>query len=186
MSSDDIRDERLTHDDRIVHEEVEVREERLTDAVDHDSSHLHERAEVVHVGEIDGNEITLHGERIVAEVHPHEWARVKVTRRVVTEERTITVPVRREELVIEYPEAVPQGHPNTIKGSTDTVGSRVAETYVLHQEVPRVEVDTVPYEKVELMVDTQRSVVNFDGTVARERLEVDETVAAERTDLPRA
>lgn len=186
MSSDDIRDERLSHDDRIVHEEVEARDDRLAGAVDHDSSHLHDRAEVVHVGELDARGITLHGERLVAEVHPHEWARVKVTRRVVTEERTITVPVRREELVIEYPDAVPQGHPNTIRGSTDTVGSRVAETYVLHQEVPRVEVDTVPYEKVELMVDTQRSVVSFDGTVARERLEVDEDMAVERTDLPRA
>ncbi|WP_420176873.1 DUF2382 domain-containing protein [Luteococcus sp. OSA5] len=118
-------------------------------------------------------QIVRHEERMVAHAERHEWAKVKVTRRVVTQERTITVPVRHEELVIEYPqEQAPSGHPGTVRGSTDTVHSTVVEEYVLHREEPRVVVETVPYEKVQLVVDTQRSLVQVDGTVAKEKLEV--------------
>ncbi|MGO4956752.1 DUF2382 domain-containing protein [Luteococcus sp. Sow4_B9] len=121
----------------------------------------------------DGVEVTRHEERIVAHAEKHEWATVKVTRRIVTEERTITIPVRREELVVEYPdESVPAAHPSTVRGSTDTVNSRVVATHVLHQEVPRVVVDTVPYEEVQLIVDTQRSAVEVEETLAKERLSI--------------
>lgn len=116
-------------------------------------------------------EMTLLGERMVAEAQAHEWARVRVTKRIVTEERTITVPVRREELVVEYLDDVhPKAHSGTVRGSTDTVDSRVVQEFVLHQEEPRVVVEARPYEKVQMIVDTQRSVVQVDGQVAREEI----------------
>lgn len=121
------------------------------------------------------DEITLLSERMVASTETHEWARVRVTKRIVTEERTITVPVRREELVVEYLDDMhPKAHPGTVRGSTDTIDSRVAQEFVLHQEEARVVVEARPYEKVQLIVDTQRSLVQFDDQVAREEIVADE------------
>lgn len=127
-------------------------------------------------GDRDANRgVTLHAERLVANVEQHEWNRVRVTRRVVTEERTITVPVRREELVMEYlgDEKAPKGHAGTVRGSTDTVDSRVVAEFVLHEEVPRVEMDTFERERVQVLVDTQRSLVEFSDTLAREEVTVE-------------
>jgi len=120
-----------------------------------------------------GEEMELRGERLVGSAEQHEWARVRVTRRIVTREETITVPVRREELVIEYlDEMAPKAHPGTVRGSTQAVDSRVEHEVVLHQEVPRVVVDVVPYEKVQFLVDTQRSLVEFTDDLRREQLTI--------------
>ncbi|MFZ2260069.1 MAG: DUF2382 domain-containing protein [Luteococcus japonicus] len=116
-------------------------------------------------------ELTLLREQMVASTATHEWARVRVTKRIITEERTITVPVRREELVVEYlDDEHPKAHPGTVHGSTGTVDSRVVQEFVLHQEEPRVVVEARPYEKVQMIVDTQRSVVQVDGQLAREEI----------------
>jgi|GEM_PF-5088496 len=125
---------------------------------------------------LDGDrELTLHAERLVANVEQHEWNRVRVTRRVVAEERTITVPVRREELVVEYSndKDAPKAHAGTVRGSTDTVDSRVVAEFVLHEEVPRVEMDTFERERVQVLVDTQRSLVEFSDTLAREEVSIE-------------
>lgn len=126
-------------------------------------------------------ELTLHAEQLVADVERHEWSRVRVSKRIVHEERTITVPVRREEIVIEYlgDEAAPKGHPDTVRGSTDTVDSRVAAEYVLYEEVPQVELVAQPREKVQVIVDTQRAMVQISDTLRREEavVEGDEHVA---------
>lgn len=134
-----------------------------------------------------GDEIIVQGERLVARTHTEEWARVRVTRRIVTENRTITVPVRREELVVEYlDEQRPEVARGTVHGSTEAVGSAVVEEFTLLEEVPEVVMHVRPHEKVQLIVDTQRSLVEFTGDVRREQVEVahhDARPAAGRTEL---
>ncbi|GAA1392039.1 DUF2382 domain-containing protein [Luteococcus peritonei] len=121
------------------------------------------------------HELTLHAEQLTAEVESHEWSRVRVTRCIVHGEKTITVPVRREELVVEYlgDEQAPKGHPGTVRGSTDTVDSRVVVDYVLHEEVPHVEVVAVPRERVQVIVDTQQSMVRISDQIRREEVVVE-------------
>lgn len=121
------------------------------------------------------NDVTLLGERLVVHTEVHEHARVRVTRRIVTEEVTIKVPVSREELIVEYlDDEQPGPAAQTVHGSTETVSSHVIEEMVLHREVPRVELDVRPYETAQFIVDTQRSLVRLEGEVATERLAVEE------------
>ena len=71
--------------------------------------------------------------------------RMQVRRRIVTEMRTITVPVRREEL-----EFVPVSEDEVVRGGgrlTDVQGEQEIE-FVLHEERPVVTVQTVAVERV--------------------------------------
>ncbi len=135
------------------------------------------RAAEVANASFDPAEIVLHGERLVVDKQSHEWARVKVTRRIVTEERTFTVPVRREELVVEYPEgARPTALAGAVRGSTHSSGSQVIEEYVLLEEVPQVELVTRERERVRLVVDTTEATVRVSDELSREQLHIDEQV----------
>ncbi|MEL4503666.1 DUF2382 domain-containing protein [Luteococcus sp. H138] len=120
------------------------------------------------------DDITLLSEQLVVQGEMREWTRARVTRRIVTEQRSITVPVRREELVVEYLGGAPDPELSTVDGSTRVAGSHQIEQIVLHQEVPRVEYDLVPYEEVSLVVDTTVREVQIDGEVAREQLDIQE------------
>ncbi|MEL4358271.1 MULTISPECIES: DUF2382 domain-containing protein [unclassified Luteococcus] len=117
------------------------------------------------------DDITLHSERLVVTGEVREWARARVTRRIVTEQRTITVPVRREELLVEYVGDAPAEGRETVGASAQVVASHPVEQIVLHTEVPRVEYDVVPYEEVALTVDTTTRNVQVAGEVAREQLD---------------
>ena len=83
----------------------------------------------------------------------------RIVKRVVTEERTITVTVRREELVVENEPAAVSGDDEIsgsgAQGSLETHPlTRTPREIVLHEEVPVVTMQTRPFETVRIRVDT--------------------------------
>lgn len=103
--------------------------------------------------------------------------RVRVRKVVVTEERTITVQVRREELQID---SVPVDDPNPVPGDLATVAPAGGDDLLitLHVERPVVTLDVVPVEHIRVVTDTvvedrtvqapvRREVVDFPDTSQR-------------------
>lgn len=105
----------------------------------------------------------VHTERIPVE-------RIRVRKRIVTETRTLTVQVRREELQIERLPATGD-HPT---GATAAQGEPSAPVVdlVLAEEVPQVTLHAAPRERVRIYRDTPRSSQSVQATLRREHVEV--------------
>lgn len=112
----------------------------------------------------DGSAIVLHEERAVAETQKVRAQAVRVRVKVVTEEKTITVPLRREVLEIIELDDDPEA-------ATNATGIKKPREIVLHEE--RVAVETVAYEKVTLRRQKAREDAVITTDVAREVLEID-------------
>ena len=100
--------------------------------------------------------------------------RVVVGKRVVTEERTVTVTVRREEFYLSE-----TGVGDGQGGGAEAAATRTARrntprelTFVLREEVPVVTTNVVPYEEVTVAVERLVADVEVTGDVAREVVEV--------------
>jgi stress response protein YsnF len=126
--------------------------------------------------------------------------RVRISKRVVSEERQVTVTVRREELVVEElstdastsygDEATSYGDtagggPGARTGGT-TQGAAVLEL-VLSEEEVEVVTRVVPRERVRVFVDTVTGAVEVADTVAKEVVDVQGVDGddLDRTDLDR-
>lgn len=82
---------------------------------------------------------------------------VRIGKRVVTETRTVTVQVRREELYVEYTDA-PDAPSVDLADSTDesapnTGSQEPVLVLVLHEEIPEVVTRVVASERVSVFVD---------------------------------
>src|SRR3954468_2628012 len=113
--------------------------------------------------------MTRSEEELVAETVWRPTERVRVRRRVVEEEVTVTVTVRREELEIERQPASRFDPPDRDAGEPTE-----ALVMVLHEERPVVGVEVVPIE----VVRVRRAVVRggeqtVTDTVRREQIEVE-------------
>ncbi|NAZ86772.1 DUF2382 domain-containing protein [Kineococcus indalonis] len=119
-----------------------------------------ERAEVLRSAE----ELRVGRERV-----PRE--RVRIRKRVVTEVRTVEVPVRVEQLVVEHEPldaagAVPSGR-------TDDAAPREPLRIVLHEEVPVVSVRVQPVEVVSVGVRTVQGEQVLRAELRSEQVVVD-------------
>ena len=96
--------------------------------------------------------------------------RVRVVKYVVTEEVTVTVPVRREEIRIEE---VPldAGAPAAV-GTVS--GAGLPEVIVLHAERPVVGTEVVPVERVRLSTEVVTEHVQVHDQVRREQVTLDQ------------
>lgn len=112
----------------------------------------------------DHDALTVHEERLVADTEKVRASAVRIRVKVVEEETTVTVPLRRE--VLEITEL--DDDPDTLTG---VGGLRKPREIVLHEE--RVTVETVPYERVTISRQKVREDVVVEGDVAREVVEID-------------
>lgn len=127
----------------------------------------------------DGPCVVRSEERVVTSTESVPTGRLRIGKRVVTETRTVTVQVRREEL---YVEELPPPDPSTAAAGTDrrpAAGEPVL-TLVLSTEEPVVTVAVRPLERVALYVDTVagEQTVTVDRRV--ERVEVEPVRAGDR------
>ena len=123
-----------------------------------------------------GVAVTRHEERLRVGVETVVAGRVRVRKRLVTEQRTITVPVTREEITIEHDDSPAEGLPGPTGGAPGALlGEEVVEV-IGHEERVVVTTEVVPVERVRVVryVVTTPQVVG--GTVRREVLEVNEEV----------
>lgn len=108
---------------------------------------------------------------------------VRIGRRVVSETRTVTVQVRREELYVEHTTA-PQGPADRADGAVgadvSALGARgqgPVLVVVLHEEIPEVVMRVVPTERVSVFVDR----VEGTETVSTELRHEEVTLAEEHS-----
>ena len=110
-------------------------------------------------------EVVLHQEQLRVGTRRVPVEKVLVRRRVVTEVRQVEVTVRREELEVHR---VPlEGHEESPVG-----GPPEPLVILLSEEVPVVQVQTRPYERVTVHVDTVTEQVEVTERLDREQADV--------------
>jgi uncharacterized protein (TIGR02271 family) len=114
-------------------------------------------------------EVLLSEERLRAGTRTVERGRVRVAKRVVVEERTVTVQVRREELVVEH---LPAGAGSPAERRAGVPGEPVLELTLAEEEV-EVVTRAVPRERVRVYVDTLESTESLAASVAHEEATVE-------------
>lgn len=115
--------------------------------------------------------MTRSEERLRVSTESYAAKRVRVVKYVVTEEVTVTVPVRREEIRIEE---VPLDADGPAVAAGTVAGAGLPEVIVLHAERPVVGTEVVPVERVRLHTDVVTEHVQVRDQVRRERIDVDE------------
>jgi len=119
----------------------------------------------------DAVEVIRSEQQLVPGVERRVSSRVRIAKRVVTEERTVTVTVRREELVVEHlPADAAAGSPDVAPAPH---GSDAVVSLVLSEEVPEVSVRVVPRERVRAFVDRVTTLESLSADVALERVDVE-------------
>ncbi|MCW2811443.1 MAG: photosystem reaction center subunit [Friedmanniella sp.] len=96
--------------------------------------------------------------------------RVRVSKRVVTEQVTFTVPVRREELVVEYEPLEPGSIPDLPQLPEPGAGF----TIVLHEERVTVGTETVAVERVHVAVTRRQGHAVLREDLLREHVQLDD------------
>jgi stress response protein YsnF len=125
-------------------------------------------------GPVDAVEVVRSEERLVAGVERRVTGSVRIGKRIVTEERTVTVTVRREELYVENLTPDPTGRPGAPgPAPAPRTGTGPVVTLTLAEEVPEVVVRVVPRETVRLFVDRRTDQRTVTAPVAREVVEHD-------------
>ncbi len=124
-------------------------------------------------------EVVRSEERLAVGTERVPTGRVRVGKRVVTEERTVTVTVRREELYLEEDAAASAGQGSLTTGPDHDTGD--ALELVLYAEEPVVTTRVVPVERVRVVRHRVTEQVSVPATVAQERIEIetDGTVASQ-------
>jgi uncharacterized protein (TIGR02271 family) len=124
-------------------------------------------------------EVVVSEEQLAVETRAIPTERVRLHKRVVNEEVTVTVTVRREELVIEREPVA--GTSRQAAVSDFPLPTETGEVeFVLHAEEPVVTKRVVPVERVTVnknVITEERRIVE---NVQRERVDVDETPIAQR------
>lgn len=116
--------------------------------------------------------VVLSEERLVPAVRRAPYRRLRVAKRVVVEQQTVTVEVRREELVVE--ELDLDGDLGGGSGATaGTLDRSDPLVLVLSREVPdQVLLRTEPVEVVRVHVDQRSDVESVEVALRRERVDV--------------
>lgn len=112
-------------------------------------------------------EVVRSEEELSVERRWRDYERVRVTKRVVTEERTFTVPVRREELVIEH---LPLADGALLPGPPDRAEDLVL---TLYEEQVEFVTQMVPVENIRIAVERVTEDVRIVDEVRREQVDVE-------------
>ena len=120
-------------------------------------------------------EVVLHEERLLVGTRRHATERVRLQRVVVTEQRTVTVEVRREELRV-VREPIADGPP-----LPDAIATAPQEpiVVVLHEERIDVVRTVVPVERVTLRVESVAGAREVTEELRREVVDVESSTARE-------
>lgn len=95
--------------------------------------------------------------------------RVKVRKRIVTETRTVTIEVAREELVVKD-EAIEERDADT--SGPDAASAPQELVIVLHEQRPVITMETVPVERVLVRTHTVTQDQRVTETISKEQIEL--------------
>ena len=122
--------------------------------------------------------VTRSEEQLSMSTETRETGRARLRKYVVTEEVTITVPVRKERAVLET-EPIPEvdGEEVTASGPADSdelsEPSEDQPEVVLHEEIPVVQMTITPVERVRLNVEQVTDEQTVTEELRKERIEVE-------------
>jgi len=122
--------------------------------------------------------VTRSEEQLSIRTETRETGRARLRKYIVTEEVTITVPVRKERAVLET-EPIPETDAEEATASTPpdadelSVLSDDQPEVVLHEEVPVVQMTTTPVERVRLSVEQVTDEQTVSQELRKERIEVE-------------
>jgi uncharacterized protein (TIGR02271 family) len=115
-------------------------------------------------------ELTRSEEQLVVDTEARPAERVRLRKRVVTEEVTVTIPLRREELVIER-EPI---EPGTAEAPADAQIVEADFDFVLLAEQPVIEKRVVPVEQIRLHKEVVVEEETISDHVRKERVDVEQ------------
>jgi uncharacterized protein (TIGR02271 family) len=118
--------------------------------------------------------MTRSEERLNVGKQKQEAGRARLRKYVVTEEQSVTVPVTREEAVIEREPITDANRDDAMSGPAI---SEEAHEVTLHEERPVVEKEAVPVERVKLGKEQVTEDHNLSEEVRKERIETDGDIA---------
>jgi len=119
------------------------------------------------VGAEGGQTMKVHEEELHARKAPVQAGEVRVRKDVVTEQKTLTVPVQREEVVIER-------HPISGHASASDIRPGAEIRIPVKEEQVRVEKQAVVKEEVHVGKRTVQETENVSGTVRKEKVKVEQ------------
>ncbi|MCW2743128.1 MAG: hypothetical protein JWR45_3550 [Blastococcus sp.] len=144
-------------------------------------------------GDGDGAAMTRSEERLRVSTERVATTRARLVKYVVTENVTITVPIRREEIRVEQvpidaldddtvQETLLPASGGSVAGTATVAGTLpdaggLPDEIVLHAERPVVTVEVVPVERVRLRTEVVQGTETVTGQVQREQIAVDQHAA---------
>jgi hypothetical protein len=137
-------------------------------------------------GDGDGDGAMIRSEeQLVVGTERVATTRARLVKYVVTEEVTITVPIRREEIRIEQvPIDAPDDGPGESLLSEQPTGTAATtgmpDEIILHTERPVVSVEVVPTERVRLRTEVVQGQETVTEQVQREQIVVDQDTVSAR------
>lgn len=119
----------------------------------------------------DDGQMIAREERLKVGTEEHETGRVRLRKRVRTEQQSVEVPVQREELVVEREKV----HPNSPEARTAAGidASDREETITLREERPVVDKEIVATETVNVGKRTVEDSETVSGEVRKEEIDVE-------------
>ena len=123
--------------------------------------------------------MTRSEERLSVGTERREAGRARLRKYVTTETQTVDVPVSHEEVRVVTEPVTDANRAKSVDGPTIT---EAEHEVVLHEEVPVVDVEAVPVERVRIDVATVTETEAVSGQVGDEHVEVD--ADGTRTDHP--
>jgi len=115
--------------------------------------------------------------------------RVRVRKVIVTEEVTMTVPVRREELRVERVPVDEPATPTEPGTGPESDDEQVLHELILHEEVPVLQLQVVARERIQVVKSVHTEHVDIVDRLRKERIEVEGSAPATAPDpapVPRA
>ena len=114
--------------------------------------------------------MTRSEERLYVGTEQHETGRARLRKHIVTEQKTVTVPVQREEVRIEREPITDENRDQAMTGGDLT---EEEHEVILHEERPVVQKEAVPVERVKLAKETTTDHVEVNEDVRKEQIVTD-------------
>ena len=140
---------------------------RLTGGTDRDSDR---RTGYDTSGRTTDDAMTRSEEHLVAGTRTEKVGKARLRKYVVTEQQQVTVPVTREEVVLEREPITDANRGGALDGADITESEHEV---TLHAERPVVDTEVVPVERVRLGKETVTEQETVSGEVRKEQIEFD-------------
>lgn len=128
---------------------------------------------------VDGDtQAVAHEERLKVGTEQHETGQARLRKRVRTEQQSVDVPVKREELVVER-ESIDPNSPDARDAGHIADGDS-EEVITLREERPVVDKETVASEKVNIGKRTVEDTETVSGEVRKEEIELEDDTDLDR------